>query len=191
MLVQPDVHCRRPSKLAPIAEFLRELLSRAQAAIKLEHLHEIDDRYLPIEVFILRVCDLLDYLFDLILRHRLAGCHGRSSSRAPDRRSCRSRSRSLCGSTAMLKNCRCDIAEDAHLRLQDLYLTPPRTKLNGHFWQGVITPKLPENRVACFRNPASISRVCGNRFGCGPHRPSRKMPSHRRRHRFCPYIPRV
>ena len=48
-------------------------IADAQTAVELEQLHEIDDRFLPIVFFILRVCDFLDHVFDLILRERLAG----------------------------------------------------------------------------------------------------------------------
>jgi hypothetical protein len=43
LLVQPNVHFRRASELAPITELLRELLARAQTAVEFKQLHEIDD----------------------------------------------------------------------------------------------------------------------------------------------------
>ena len=45
LLVQPDVHFRRAIESSSVAELLRQLLAGAKAAVELEQLHEIDDRY--------------------------------------------------------------------------------------------------------------------------------------------------
>src|SRR5262245_4278183 len=73
LLVQPDVHRRGAVERAGIAEFLRQLLACAEAAVQLEKLHQIDDRCVPVEVLVLLVGEPRDHRLDIGLRHRLAG----------------------------------------------------------------------------------------------------------------------
>ena len=53
LLLQPDIHRRRAIESAGVAELLRQLLARAEAAVQFEQLHQIDDGVFPIEIFAL------------------------------------------------------------------------------------------------------------------------------------------
>src|ERR1700754_1948571 len=50
LAVQPDVHLAAPVERAGIAELGGERLAVVEARIKIEQLHQIDDRALPVEL---------------------------------------------------------------------------------------------------------------------------------------------
>src|SRR5439155_19862143 len=110
LLMQPDIHFRRTVERAFVAELLGELLARAQTAVELEELHEIDDRLFPIVRFLLRVGEFLDHGFDFGARHRL-GCPARrgGARRSRGRARCRGRA---CGTRPKYR--RYDISKNAH-----------------------------------------------------------------------------
>src|SRR5262245_40306887 len=75
--MQPDVHRPRAVERAGIAELLGQLLAGSEAAVELEQLHQVDNRFIPVEVFVLLVRDLRDHRLDLGPGYRLAGlCAG-------------------------------------------------------------------------------------------------------------------
>src|SRR5262249_11461828 len=111
LLVEPDVHCGRAVERAGIAELPRQLLARAEAAVQLEELHQIDDRCVPIEVLVLLVGELRNHRLDVRLRHRLAGRRRR-------RRGGARRCSGICSLGP--ENRRCDLSKDAHVALPDL-----------------------------------------------------------------------
>src|SRR5262249_9647112 len=78
LLVQPDVHFRRAVERALVAKLLRQLLARAETAVEVEQLHQVDDRLFPVQFFTLAVGDLLYHHLDFRPGHWLprAGCRG-------------------------------------------------------------------------------------------------------------------
>src|SRR3954471_8020864 len=50
LLVQPDIHVRRAIESAGITEFLGQLFAGGKTAVQFQQLHQIDDRFPPIEV---------------------------------------------------------------------------------------------------------------------------------------------
>src|SRR5262249_8557000 len=99
LLLQPDVHRRRAIKGPGVAEFLRQLLASAEAAVQFQQLHQIDDRGFPIKIFILLVGEFRKDRFDISFRDRLCrrcarrrrGCGCRRGGRCCTSRSCRRR----------------------------------------------------------------------------------------------------
>src|SRR6266436_5864654 len=71
LLVEPDVHFRRAIELTLVTELLSKLLASAEATVELEQLHQIDNRFSPIQFLFLRVGELLDDVLDLLARERL------------------------------------------------------------------------------------------------------------------------
>jgi len=65
LLVQPDIHVRRAIESAGVAEFLGQLFAGGKTAVQFQQLHQIDDRFPPIEVFALFVVKFLEDCFDV------------------------------------------------------------------------------------------------------------------------------
>src|SRR5262249_9938706 len=77
LLMQPDVHFRRAIKSASVAEFLRQLLAGAKAAVQFQQLHQVNDRPFPIIIFVLIVGEFRKNRVDVSFRDRF--CSPRSS----------------------------------------------------------------------------------------------------------------
>jgi hypothetical protein len=52
LLVQPDIHRRRIVRVTAIVQFGSKLFARREARVEIEKLHEIDNRLLPVELFL-------------------------------------------------------------------------------------------------------------------------------------------
>ena len=63
--VQPEIHLGGAIEGAGIAEFLCQLLARAEAAVQFQQLHQIDDRLSPVEIFFLIVVQPLENGLDV------------------------------------------------------------------------------------------------------------------------------
>src|SRR3954471_1013742 len=64
--VQPEVHLGGAIEGAGVAELLRQLLARTEAAVQFQQLHQIDDRLSPVEVFSLIVVQPLENGLDVL-----------------------------------------------------------------------------------------------------------------------------
>ena len=74
--------------MSPVVfELLGEILTRLQARIEIEDLHQVDDRFAPIELFFLLRGHFRDDLFDVDLGHPgAAACAARRPGRGALRR---------------------------------------------------------------------------------------------------------
>jgi hypothetical protein len=68
--VQPEIHLGGAIEGAGIAEFLCQLLARAEAAVQFQQLYQIDDRLSPVEIFFLIVVQPLENGLDVLPRDR-------------------------------------------------------------------------------------------------------------------------
>jgi hypothetical protein len=74
LLVQPNVHFRRAVESSSVAELLRQLLSAIETAVQVQQLHQVNDGFFPVVLFMLLAGGFRDYGFDFGARHWLLAC---------------------------------------------------------------------------------------------------------------------
>ena len=65
LFVQPDIHLGRAIESASVTQFLGQLFAGGKTAVQFQQLHQINDRFPPIEVFALFVVEFLEDCFDV------------------------------------------------------------------------------------------------------------------------------